>query len=255
MIMKKKMLLNVLWLFILTGNFSIKAQDITFVPRDTLLVDTLDAEMIFIIDVTNTSMQDQTVYMVRTMNDLPANWQSSLCFSLCFAPFIDSIATTIDFGSSPLTPGETREVSLHVFAQTNPGTAYVKIRAGTFRSPNITYIVNLTASVIPVSVKDDTQTLADFSLSQNYPNPFNPTTKIWYTVPSNVKYKKSNVILRIYDMLGREVATLVNGEKEPGKYEVEFNSLSDIQYPVSGIYFYRLQTDGYSQTRKMILEK
>ena len=169
--------------FILVGSISIKAQDITFVPQDTLLVDTLGAEIIFTIDVTNISTQNQTVYMVRTLNDLPANWQSSLCFSLCFAPFIDSIATTMDFGSSPLTPGETREVSLHVFVQNNPGTAHLQVRAGTFRSPNVNYTVNLTAIVNPTSVNDEALALNNFSLSQNYPNPFNPTTKIRYIVP------------------------------------------------------------------------
>ena len=91
------------------------AQDITFEPHDTILLDTLGAEIIFYIDVTNVSQTDQTVFVVRTIDELPANWTSALCFDLCFAPFIDSIATTIDFGSTPLTPGETREVSLHVF--------------------------------------------------------------------------------------------------------------------------------------------
>jgi len=100
-------------LFLIPGN--IVAQDITFVPHDTILSDTLGAEMIFYIDVTNVSQMDQNVFMVRTINDLPAEWNSALCFDLCFAFHVDSIATTPDFGSTPLTPGETREVSLHVF--------------------------------------------------------------------------------------------------------------------------------------------
>ncbi len=242
------------------GSISIKAQDITFIPQDTLLVDALGAEIIFTIHVTNISTQNQTVYMVRTLNDLPADWQSSLCFSLCFAPFIDSIATTTDFGSSPLTPGEMREVSLHVFANNNPGTAHMTIKVGTFRSPDITYTVDLTAVAEPTSVKDETEPVNNFSLSQNYPNPFNPSTKIKYHIPLGDSpllggARGGFVTLKIYDVLGNEVATLVNEYKPAGSYEVEFNPASGIRYPASGIYFYRLIAGSFTQTRKMILEK
>jgi len=84
-----------------------------------------------------------------------------------------------------------------------------------------------------------------FQLSQNYPNPFNPTTSIRYTVSSI-----TNVRLAIYDVLGREVATLVNEEKPAGEYTVRFDG-SGLS---SGVYFYRLETsNGLVQTKKMIL--
>jgi hypothetical protein len=85
-----------------------------------------------------------------------------------------------------------------------------------------------------------------FSLDQNYPNPFNPTTKIKYTIPSS-----SYTTLRIYDVLGNEVYTLVNGQKQAGNYEVDFNA-SKLS---SGVYFYKLQSDGLTQTRKMVVLK
>ena len=88
----------------------------------------------------------------------------------------------------------------------------------------------------------------EFSLSQNYPNPFNPSTSIQYQVSSN-----SQVTLKIYDILGNEVATLVNEEKEPGIYRAEFNT-QDYQL-ASGIYLYRLQAGSYVETRKMVLMK
>ncbi len=86
----------------------------------------------------------------------------------------------------------------------------------------------------------------DFSLSQNYPNPFNPTTTIKYQLP-----ELSFVTLRIYDVLGNEITTLVNEEKPVGSYKVEFdaNSLS------SGIYIYRLQAGNFVETKKMVLMK
>ncbi len=85
-----------------------------------------------------------------------------------------------------------------------------------------------------------------FSLSQNYPNPFNPVTNIHYVVGS-----RQSVTLKVYDLLGNEVAVLVNEVEPAGEYEVEFSAIS---LP-SGIYFYRLQAGNFIETNKMILLK
>jgi hypothetical protein len=90
-----------------------------------------------------------------------------------------------------------------------------------------------------------TQNLS-FYLSQNYPNPFNPSTTITYQIP-----ELSFVTLKVYDVLGNEIATLVNEEKPAGRYEVEFDGTG---LP-SGIYFYRLQANDFVNTNKMILLK
>jgi len=91
-----------------------------------------------------------------------------------------------------------------------------------------------------------------FSLEQNYPNPFNPTTKIKFTIaPPNLPKGEAFVDLRVYDVLGNEVAILVNEEKPAGQYEVEFNAAG---LP-SGIYLYTLNAGQFNQTRKMILLK
>jgi photosystem II stability/assembly factor-like uncharacterized protein len=105
----------------------------------------------------------------------------------------------------------------------------------------------------------------EFVLEQNYPNPFNPVTKIRYSIPSvTLSQSKSDVhvTLKVYDVLGREVATLVNKEQPAGGYEVEFNPVSSIQHLpagrqglVSGVYFYRLTADSYTSTKKMLLLK
>jgi hypothetical protein len=89
-------------------------------------------------------------------------------------------------------------------------------------------------------------TPTEFSLSQNYPNPFNPSTSIQYAVSS-----RQFVTLKVYDVLGNEIATLVNEEKPAGEYEVEFDA---IDLP-SGIYFYQLKAGNYIETKKMILLK
>ncbi len=88
-----------------------------------------------------------------------------------------------------------------------------------------------------------------FELYQNYPNPFNPTTKIKYSIPSNVKRETSNVNLKIYDVLGNEILNIVNEQKTTGSYQIEFNATN---LP-SGIYFYQLIADNFSDTKKMIL--
>jgi hypothetical protein len=91
-----------------------------------------------------------------------------------------------------------------------------------------------------------------FYLSQNYPNPFNPVTKIKFDVPLDSRLRgNDNVTLKIFDVLGREITTLVSEKLSPGTYEVEWDGSN---YP-SGVYFYKLVTADYSETRKMVLVK
>jgi hypothetical protein len=101
------------------------------------------------------------------------------------------------------------------------------------------------------AVEDDGTIPLQFNLEQNYPNPFNPTTKIEFRT-ANFGF----VSLKVYDILGNEVAILVNEEKPAGSYEVEFNGHSDEgQNLSSGIYFYQLKSGSFIQTKKMILIK
>ncbi len=86
----------------------------------------------------------------------------------------------------------------------------------------------------------------DYSLSQNYPNPFNPTTVIKYSVP-----EKNQVTIKIYNVLGSQVATLVNEVKPAGNYEVSFNA-SELS---SGVYYYTISAGKFTSTKKMILMK
>jgi hypothetical protein len=104
----------------------------------------------------------------------------------------------------------------------------------------------------------------DYILYQNYPNPFNPTTVISYSIPSsfaesqaklsekvNTSISNDNVVLKIYDILGREIATLVNRIQQAGNYQVEF----DASNLTSGIYYYQLKFNGNQLTKKMLLLK
>ena len=94
----------------------------------------------------------------------------------------------------------------------------------------------------------------DYLLEQNYPNPFNPTTKIRYTIPLGETHRGAsvqNVVLKVYDVLGNEVVTLVDEFKPAGNYEVEFNA----NRLASGVYFYRLTSGSFSDSKKLILLK
>ena len=95
-------------------------------------------------------------------------------------------------------------------------------------------------------VEAEVGTPAKYSLAQNYPNPFNPSTKISWQSPV-----ASHQTLRIYDVLGNEIAVLVNEERPAGNYEIEF----DASMYSSGIYFYKLQAGSFVETKKMLLLK
>ncbi len=95
---------------------------------------------------------------------------------------------------------------------------------------------------------------SEFELFQNYPNPFNPATKIKYQIPASLNPSKGGTLvsLKVYDILGKNVATLVNEQKEPGFYEVEFNAMG----LTSGLYFYQLTVDNnVISTKKMMVMK
>ncbi len=106
--------------------------------------------------------------------------------------------------------------------------------------------VNWLTENVVVGTRASEEIPYSFSLQQNYPNPFNPTTKISYSVP-----KESYTSLKVFDILGNEVATLVNGEKQAGTYQLDFNASG----LASGIYFYKLQASGSVLVRKMIVLK
>ena len=106
---------------------------------------------------------------------------------------------------------------------------------------------------IPTDISGDSNPVYTFSLNQNYPNPFNPTTKIKYTIPSVTLSgsEGSLTTLKVYDVLGNQVAVLVNEKQPAGSYEIEFDA-SNLS---SGIYFYKLVSGSFIDTKKMILMK
>ncbi|HKB84523.1 MAG TPA: M14 family zinc carboxypeptidase [Ignavibacteriaceae bacterium] len=136
--------------------------------------------------------------------------------------------------------GTTTEISRYNFNDNSPlqGKSIYRLKQidfnGTFRVYG------------PIEV--DYRGVTEYALSQNYPNPFNPSTIIKYAMP-----QAGNVEIKIYNLLGAEVATLVNEYKEAGKYSVEFSTENLAAKIGSGVYFYSIKTGSYVKTRKMML--
>ena len=161
--------------------------------------------------------------------------------------FDDSATVSISAGTAPFTGSFRPESPLNVFnGQDIHGSWIFKVSdqasGDTGRVEN--YCLNiLYNSVLAVN---NQQIPVKFELAQNYPNPFNPVTHIRYSVP-----KQSFVLIRIYDILGREVKTVVNETRIAGNYEIEFNA----SYLASGIYFYRMESGDFTDVKKLVILK
>ena len=126
---------------------------------------------------------------------------------------------------------------------------YKTSSGGSVQEPtSSTYKFSYGSNDILTSVNERNEIPVQFDLSQNYPNPFNPSTVISYRISII-----SKVTLKVYDLLGREVSTLVNEEQQPGVYNSQFSILNS--QLSSGVYFYRLRAGDFSETKKMILIK
>ncbi len=147
-----------------------------------------------------------------------------------------------------------------VFLSTNNGTSWTAVNTGLTNTYVRAFAVsgtNLFAgtgggvwsrplSEMITDVEEVEQLPNYFALEQNYPNPFNPNTQIKFSIPQS-----SNVVIKVFDILGNEIETLVNEEKTVGTYEVTWNA---VNLP-SGVYFYQLKAGTFVQTRKMLLIK
>ena len=150
-----------------------------------------------------------------------------------------------------------------VFLSTNNGTDWKEINEGLTSTSLFIFSLAVSDSYLFAGIEGDgvwrralseitdvesnsDGLVSDFNLEQNFPNPFNPTTSIKYSIPSN-----NFVTLKVYDLLGREVAILVNEEKHPGIYEIKFNASS----LSSGAYFYKLQAGDFIDAKKFVLMK
>ncbi len=231
-------------ILLLASNFYAQTFSVQYETNE--VSDTVNSEIVFNILLTNLTDNNLDLYVKRTLNDIEPGWSSSLCFEFCFSPTLDSIATTQTFGSRSLSAGESREVSLHIFPQNFPGNGNINLRFGNVADFADSQLVNFSVEVTATDITSENIS-TNFSLLQNYPNPFNPSTIIKYSI------KESSIVkITVHNILGEQVAELINEPQSAGNYEVEFIA-NDLP---SGVYFYQLKTSsGFSEIKKMILLK
>jgi subtilisin-like proprotein convertase family protein len=163
--------------------------------------------------------------------------------------FHDTASVPITQGTPPFTGYFRPQSPLSSFIGNEVNGNWI-LRIFDARAGNTGSLLNWTLNIkysSPVSIKKIANTIPDsYTLYQNYPNPFNPSTVIKYSIPEN-----GQVYLNVYNILGKEVENLVSEWQEAGTYSVTWNANS----MPSGVYFYRLYSDGYSETRRMVLVK
>jgi uncharacterized protein (DUF1330 family) len=181
-----------------------------------------------------------TDYLSNISYDGGLTWSESNIFPLKNRPNIQEVYLSLNknliYNEST---GDYRADYFYIVDEI-PGNA--QFNQNSFSNANEWYYDSLLIQSSPVSVKKET--IYSFSILQNFPNPFNPSTTISYEIP-----ERNFVTLKVYDILGNEIAILVNQEKQVGKYKVEFTA-RDLS---SGVYFYSLSTGNYFSTKKMIL--
>lgn len=244
-------LIKFLYVFAISIFFSFKlfAQDIeVHVPQTFKYEPVGTFEIVIDFEVVNISNEEQIIFEVRTIDNLPLNWLSSLCFGeFCFPSEFDSIITAPPFPQPPLQPGDTLLTSLHVFTdEISIGTAYIQIQVGTLNDPDNRTTIDFVVTTDPAVDVNEEEIPNKYLLAQNYPNPFNPSTKIYYSIKEG-----GLVSLKVYNILGVEIADLINEYKSAGSYAASFDAAKFS----SGVYIYRLSVNGFTQARKMILEK
>ena len=199
--------------------------------------------------LSNCSSIDASIYSLAYRKDWIKVWQScdGFTYKIHYQPLatIDEDTTFIRLEGDGL-------VSVEIFFKKYVGmTKETDLEGGKVEYNLLGYKINGKQNGILTSVERDESFPQKFTLSQNYPNPFNPTTTIKYSIPSVGTARELSVQLKVYDILGREIATLVNKKQSPGRYAVDFNASS----LSTGIYYYRLKASNFIQTKKMILLK
>lgn len=238
--MKEKVTLVTAIFIVLFASGLLNAQSFSFQTHDTSKIALVNTEIIFDFPVINKSAAPIKVVIMRRAETIPSSWQGTMCFGEnCFPPFMDSV------DSDEIQPDDTVDFSYHFFADSVVGNATVTLVARNTRVESDSIMVTLTAATT-TGINDKPETVKSYSLEQNYPNPFNPSTRISFSIP-----QREFVILKVYDLMGREVSSMINQELNQGNHNVSFNSYG----LSSGTYFYKITAGSYTSIKKMIVLK
>ncbi len=196
--------------------------------------------------VRNNSSSEVHFRFARIVNDIPAGWLTAMGYDLSYPPFVDSIPLFTDPPFS-IPPGYVDTLFFIYFVCNGPGLGTAVVRMFNVDNPAEYVQDTFKVQIGTVGITQTSASVMDYNLSQNYPNPFNPTTNIKFSIP-----RSQRVSLKIFDILGNEVELLINDEMfTAGAYEVEFNGNKFS----SGIYYYSLTAENFTDTKKMIFLK
>jgi hypothetical protein len=204
------------------------------------------------------SSADSTAYMCGMFmysSDAGNTWSIPERFTPITSPLLDWRYVSI----VPVSPVNDDFITVHLVMQGDPMPGST-LNGWSLMPPSISaQYYHFSNDPLVINVEDEQNIFSSFNLEQNYPNPFNPSTKIKFSIASVIASgaKQSQLVtLKVYDVLGNEIATLVNEELTPGEYEISFYSHSgEVRNLSSGIYFYTLKAGEFVQTKKMILMK
>lgn len=200
-------------------------------------------------EVQNLTKDKLNVTIYRMRNDIPAGWMSSFCLNQCYAPFTDE-------ASEDIPANTTLEFALYFDTVPDPiGTGTVDIRIASTQNPNENYKLTFTATTTTSTSAGNASAASHYDVQQNFPNPFGPaslngsnSTSIRYSIA-----RASNVSLRVYDMLGHEVKTLVQDTRGHGSFVETWNGTDNNgRLLPSGIYLMKFEAGKYSNTKRLI---
>jgi hypothetical protein len=196
----------------------------------------------------NTGSTSLNFTFFRYLNNLPGpDWTTSMCAGTnCFSPALDTIPPRGQ--SITVGPGQQDTLSID-FNGTSIGMGTVILKVWVNSLANVFVTDTFKVHLGPVGIRQISTVVEGYKLGQNYPNPFNPSTRINFSLP-----KKESVSLKVYDILGNEVANLINNETvSQGTYSYDFNA-SEFNI-TSGAYYYVLKTENFMSSKKMMLIK
>ncbi len=246
---------NIFYLLILISTFlyikEVKAQGFTYIPLGPTYVyypyNSADTPVVkHQAIIRNTSSSPLNFKFARILNALPSGFETQMCYDLCYAPFVDTISLP---GDPPynIPPGHQDTLFYIDFTCVGQGLGTSVVRMFNTDNPAMYVQDTFSVQIGSVGITPISTIAGSYSLSQNYPNPFNPFTVIDFIIPA-----PQVVSLKVFDVLGNEISNLVNNERlVTGMYKINFNG-SKLS---SGIYYYTIKMENFTDTKKMILVK
>jgi len=227
-------------------NFSWQAD--TTAKTTTPAPTSIGKAVIFYTYLQNISNNPINLRVIRTSNQIPTNWSSSLCIGVCAAPFVDSIDAPI------LIAGQDTLLELVFNVDSIPNNGNVTLKVKNISEPTEFLVKDFTLATIPTLLrKTNISVSGKYRLFSNYPNPFNPVT----TIPFEIGGKgNQRTIIIVYNVVGQLIKKIFDGHLSPGLHQVSWDGRDALGRSVSsGIYFFELRTEQQFMMGKMFLLK